>query len=329
MKKSKTIILTIFGFLIIKGTRAQFIDANLLFKPRFALETEYIIPQSINNINGYSTNASLLLPIKNKFDIGTSVKDLLKSKSIKEALNKTNPSFSQHFLRMEGGYQELYTTPYSIIKTNQIKIGITGLKVSASLKNKKFKTTLYSVNAGVFESFDGYTTPSIYANAMLGSAKVINLKSLFFYGGYISYYDGEFLGMPILGYLGKITPKLTFTAILPSQTKFTYKFTSKLKQDFIFGLSTQNFGDYNSQNTERLSLRNNNLYTSTQSRIKFSNKINLYLEGGYKFKRSLLEKEGYTTIKTYIPNSGFYAKGTLIFNFNKALLNSGVFDLDI
>lgn len=325
----KTIVILVIGFFIIKSTSAQFIDANILFKPRLAVETEYIVPQQQNSLDGYSTKASLLIPINSNLGTGASVKDLLKSKSIKEAIGKIKPTYSQHFLRLEGGYQELYNTPFQTVKTNQIKIGFTGLKIGYSLKNNKLKSLLYSVNAGVFEEFNAYQLPRIYSNAMLGSIRVINLKSLFFYGGYISYYDGQFLGTPILGYLNKLTPKLSFTAILPSQTKFTYKFSPKLKQDFIVGLSTQNFGNYDYQNTQRVSLRNNNLYVSTQSRIKFSKKWHLYLEGGYKFNRRFLERDGYNTVNSFTPDNGFYVKGTLIFNFKKALLNSGVFDLDI
>ena len=326
MKFYKLLITSIL-LIIIKTTSAQFIDANILFKPRFALETESILPQSSNNLDGYSTNASLLIPIKNNFDLGVSIKDVLSSRSIKDALKKVQPKMSQMFLRLDGGYSELYGSPYQTIQTNQVKIGITGVKIA--YKNLKVKSLLYSVNAGIFESFDFYKTPSIYANGMIGTAQIINLKSILFYGVYASYYDGQFLGTPILGYLNKLTPKLTFTAILPSQTKLTIKHSKKIKQDLIFGLYTSNFGNIGSQNTQRVSLRNNNLYVSTQARIKFTKSFHLYLEGGYKFNRKLLEKEGYKTVNEFTPNNGIYAKGTLIINFNKALLNSSAFDLDI
>ena len=319
------LILTFLFF--IKGTSAQFIDANILFKPRLSLETEYILPQENNNLNGFSSEASLLIPIKNKFSVGTTVKDLISSGSIKDALKKVQPKMSQVFLRVDGGYTELYSGQNTTQRINHGEIGVTGINLK--LKGLKLRALLYSFNLGVYETFDNYSTPSIFANGMIGQVKILNLNSLFFYGAYAQYYDGQFLGSPVLGYLVKITPKLSYTLILPSQTKLTYKVNKNWRQDAIFGLQSQQFGDYDFQNPQRVSLRNNNLYASTQSRIKLGQQFHLYVEGGYNFNRRLLQKDGYETVNSFTPNNGFYLKGTLILNFGKALLNSGVFDLDI
>jgi hypothetical protein len=303
----------------------QFIDANILFKPRFILEADYTIPQQNNSLDGYSTKASLLLPIKNNFDLGVSVKDLLKSTSIKDALKKVQPSMSQTFLRMDGGYSELYGAPYQTLRTNHFKIGITGINIK--FENMKLKTLLYSVNAGVYESFENYSTTGVFASAMIGRVKILNLNSLFFYGLYASYFDNQFLGTPVLAYHTRFAPKWSYTLILPSQTKLTYNISKGVRQDIVFGLDARNFGEF--YNNQRTSFRYNQLFASTQTRIRFSNNAHLYVEGGYRFLRSIREKDGYTTTVENIYSNGFYTKATLIINFNKALLNSGVFDLDI
>ena len=304
---------------------SQFIDANILFKPRFTLETDYTLPQNNNNLDGYSTKASLLLPIKNNFDLGVSVKDLLKSSSIKDALKKLQPSMSQTFLRVDGGHAELYGAPYQTLRTNHFKLGVTGIKIK--FENLKLKTTLYSVNTGVYESFENYTTPGIFANAMIGRVKVLNINSLFFYGAYAQYYDAQFLGSPILAYYNRFLPKWSYTLILPSQTKLTYNISKSIRQDVVFGLDARSFGEF--YNNQRTSFRFNQLFASTQTRAKISNNFHLYIEGGYRFNRFIREKDGYTTTAENIYPNGFYTKATLLFNFNKALLNSGVFDLDI
>lgn len=313
-----------FSFLIIQCF-SQFIDANILFKPRFSLEADYTIPQQNNSLDGYSTKTSLLLPIKNNFDLGVSIKDILKSTSIKDVLKKVQPSMSQTFLRVDGGYSELYGAPYQTLRTNHVKLGLTGINVK--FKNMKLKTLLYSVNIGVYESFENYTTPGIFANAMVGSVKILNLNSLFFYGLYTSYYDNQFLGAPILAYHTRFAPKWSYTLILPSQTKLTYNISKGVRQDIVFGLDARNFGEFH--NNQRISFRHNQLFVSTQTRAKLSKNFHLYVEGGYRFNRSIREKDGYTTTAENVYSNGFYTKATLIFNFNKALLNSGVFDLDI
>ncbi|MFP5470028.1 MAG: DUF6268 family outer membrane beta-barrel protein [Bacteroidia bacterium] len=305
---------------------SQFLDANILFKPRFSLEADYTIPQQNNSLDGYSTKASLLLPIKNNFDLGVSVKDLLKSTSIKDALKKVQPSMSQTFFRVDGGYSELYTST-QIFRINHVKAGITGIKLK--YENLKIKTLLYSLNIGVYDQFQAYDFKGIYANAMIGRVKIINLNSLFFYGLYASYYDNQFLGTPVLAYHTQFAPKWSYTLILPSQTKLTYNITKGVRQDIVFGLQAQQFGDYDFQNYQRLSYRYNQLFASTQTRAKLSKNFHLYVEGGFRFNRTIREKEGYTTTSESIYSNGFYTKATLIINFNKALLNSGVFDLDI
>jgi hypothetical protein len=302
----------------------QFLDANILFKPRFTLEADYTIPQQNNSLDGYSTKASLLLPIRNNFDLGVSVKYLLKSSSIKDALKKLQPSMSQTFLRVDGGYSELYA-PTQTYRTNHAKVGITGIKIKFS--DLKLKTTLYSVNAGVYESFDGYTTPSILVNGMLGRAKIFGLNSILFYGLYAQYYDRQFFGTPVIGFYNRFLPKWSYTLIFPLQTRLTYNINKKIRQDVMLGFDGRAFGD--GFNNQRYSYRHNQLFAATQSRIRFSNNAHLYVEGGYRFNRSIREKDGYQTNIEHLYANGFYTKATLIINFNKALLNSGVFDLDI
>jgi hypothetical protein len=328
MKKALFKILLTFNFqLLTLSCFSQFIDANILFKPRFTLETDYTLPQSNNNLDGYSTKASLLLPIKNNFDLGVSVKDLIKSSSIKDALKKLQPSMSQTFLRVDGGHTELYSTPLGTQRTSHIKAGVTGIKVGYSLKTKKIKTTLYSLNAGVYESFNEYTTPSVLVSGMAGRVKILGLKSIVFYGAYAQYYDGQFFGTPVLGFYNRFLPKWSYTLILPSQTKLTYNINKSIRQDVIFGFDGRAFGD--GINAQRYSYRHTQVFLSTQTRVRFSNKFNLYVEGGYRFNRSIRDKNGYQTNTEHLFSNGFYTKATLIFNFNKVLLNSGVFDLDI
>jgi hypothetical protein len=326
MKSTTIKILFTFSFsLFTIQCFSQFIDANILFKPRFILEADYTVPQQNNNLDGYSTKASLLLPIRNNFDLGVSVKDLLKSPSIKDALKVLQPSMSQTFLRVDGGHTELYGAPYQTLRSSHIKAGITGIKIKFS--NLKLKTTLYSVNAGVYESFDGYTTPSVLVNGMLGRAKIFGLNSILFYGLYAQYYDRQFFGTPVIGFYNRFLPKWSYTLILPSQTRLTYNINKKIRQDIMLGFDGRAFGD--GFNNQRYSYRHNQLFTATQLRIRFSNNIHLYVEGGYRFNRTIREKDGYTTTAENIYSNGFYTKATLIINFNKALLNSGVFDLDI
>lgn len=303
----------------------QFIDANIFFKPRFMLEADYTIPQQNNNLDGYSTRASLLLPIKNNFDLGVSVKDILKSTSIKDALKKLQPSMSQTFLRVDGGHTEFYGAPYQTLRSSHVKAGITGVKIK--FNDLKLKTTLYSINAGVYESFDGYTTPSFLVSGMAGRVKILGLKSIVFYGAYAQYYDRQFFATPILGFYNRFLPKWSYTLILPSQTRLTYNINKKIRQDVMLGFDGRAFGD--GFNNQRYSFRQNQLFAATQSRIRFSKNTNLYVEGGYRFNRSIREKNGFQTNVEHLYGNGFYTKATLIINFNKALLNSGVFDLDI
>jgi hypothetical protein len=267
----------------------------------------------------------LLLPIKNNFDLCVSVKDLIKSSSIKDALKKIQPSMSQTFLRVDGGHAELYSTPLGTQRTSHVKLGVTGIKIKFS--DLRLKTTLYSLNAGVYESFNEYTTPSVLVSGMAGRVKILGLKSIVFYGAYAQYYDGQFFGAPVLGFYNRFLPKWSYTLILPSQTKLTYNINKSIRQDVIFGFDGRAFGD--GINAQRYSYRHNQLFLSTQTRVRFSNKFNLYVEGGYRFNRSIRDKNGYQTNIEYLFSNGFYTKATLIFNFNKALLNSGVFDLDI
>ncbi|MFT7614187.1 MAG: hypothetical protein ACI9J3_003169 [Parvicellaceae bacterium] len=319
--------------LIATSANAQFLDLNIV-NPKLTVEGAFY-----SNSGGSISHEQRLeriglqFPIKTKLKLGLDWREMLKSGSIKEAIKTIQPKAYQ----ITGNIDFLhgsYNNNWSSFPGNQElmggKFGLTG--VHMWIKNKKAGTFVWNANVGFMEDLNsgGKYKPSI--SGTMGTGGLIKLKTIWFAGVYVNYYDRFFI-TPVLVLNGKISKKWRYSLIAPKELKLIYKNSKKWKQDFVFGIDANQFKSQVNlgENTSFHGFSNRLTYLkgSTQTRLKLGKKIHFYLEGGYFFHGRYTVYNTDTELVFHDNlNGGWFVKSKITLAIGKSLINSGPLNLD-
>lgn len=331
-KKSLTVLV---GFFLINSfTYSQFLDFNI-FRPQVSVMAESVFDNPSDSlslaVNNYRVNA--LIPIKQKFEVDLNWENIFKSKGLKDAFKQVvTPKFYQVFSNFGAGYRtyqsELFNSPVNV---NYFSAGVTG--ISLKLKSGKFKFMMYSLNARLQEEFSKYNKVSPSVSGLIGTAKIFDYRTGFFYGIYANYFGGRITPFPVLVFYYKLDRKSTFTFAFPTQVKYAVNF-GKIKQDFAVSLSTYSNGVFNdsiiqNQNIERLNFLNTHLRFSSQTRFKLGKKAFAYIEAGWQDINKVSFYDGYETYKSAQLKGNLFVRAKFSLVLGKSLINPSIFDMDL
>ena len=118
-------VIALLALIVVIETHAQFLDLNI-FKPRVAFDGAYVHNTQANSLSYWNSGANVLLPIKGKLNFDVDWKQVLTSKSIKDAIGNIVPKAYQIFGEL--GYQtHHYNTPSYFGSFQTYKAGLTGV----------------------------------------------------------------------------------------------------------------------------------------------------------------------------------------------------------
>jgi hypothetical protein len=321
-------------FLLSSVSYSQFLDFNI-FRPQVSIMAESVFdnPYDSLSLGVMDYGVSALIPIKQKFAVNLNWENIFKSKGLKDAFKQVvTPKFYQVFSRIGAGYRtynsELFNSPVNV---NYFSAGITG--VSLKLKGGKFKFMMYSLNARLQEEFGKYNQVSPWVSGLVGTAKIFDYRTGFFYGIYANYFGGRITPAPVLVFYYKLNRKSTFTLAFPTQIKYAINF-GNIKQDFAISLTSYNNGVFNdsiipNQNIDRLNFQNSQLRFSSQTRFMVNKKAFFYLEAGWQDINKVSFYNGYDTYKNNQLKGNVFVKAKFSLVLGKSIINPSIFDMDL
>lgn len=313
---------------------SQFLDLNML-NPMLTVEGSYYSPSGVTLDHEQRTERiGLQFPIKSKFSLGADWKELLMSKSIKDAISKIQPSAYQIMGNIDlyhSNYRNNWTTSPGSQDLAGGKVGLTGLHIW--FKNRKPGSFIWNVNTSFMEDLDALDTYVPNISGTFGVGGLIKLKAIWFAGIYVNYYN-RFFATPVLVLNGRISGHWKYSLIAPKEIKLVYKQSNRWKQDFVFGIDANQFQSpvFLGGESIETGFTNRVIYLkgSTQTRLKLGKKVHWYLEGGYLFDGRYNALNSITGSEAFEDLSGgWFARTKVTFSIGKSLINSGGLNLDL
>ena len=315
-------------------SKGQFFDFNL-FRPSISLTGQQLF------FNGYDSLSmgvsdyqfSALIPLKKKFEVDIDYSKVFQSKGLKSAFkNMVNPKFYQTFGRIGFGARRYESMNLGGVReAYNISAGITGMRLQ--LKSLKFRFLFYSLNVRLQEQFDKYKGISPSVSGLIGSARIIDWRSGFFYGVYGNYFGKRMFPIPVIAYYYKLDRNSSFLLAFPYQVQYSVDL-SGIRQSFTASVNGFSNGMYTDSlvagySGNRINFAQGSFRFSTQSRIKLAKKMFLYLEAGWQDFNRVQYFDGYDVYSDYTFDGNFFVKGRLTMVLGKSLFNPSVFDVDL
>lgn len=307
-------ILLLVCFSFIQLLKAQVLNVPQFFSPRVQFSTDLVKNDDFQMV---TTSGGALIPLKTKLGVEANFKNIRKISDLKGAV-KVN--FNQLMARLN--YRR------SIVEQSGVQTSYDRYSVSLIGVQYRKKTRFMFYQGGVnYHHTSGSSKNGVSYTGLVGWLQILSLRDVVYYGT-VGVCNGQNrVLLPLVGWQHKINSKYSFSILLPSNAKLTYKLNRTVKLDaitYVYTLRNQmTFGN------EDLRMQFFQLRSGMQLRWKITKKLNVFTEVGFAYasKNSEWNEVGKKSIERV--NSHPFIKATLFYSFGKSLFNSGVLDVGI
>jgi hypothetical protein len=316
----KKIFLTVILLRIAFSSYSQSFNAGFLFDPGLTLGTEFMPNSAVNDSVDFKLvkyKFQVTLPVKTKFGLpNLSFKDF--------SFKKVNAKASQLFVSANFSVHQ----PSFSSGNNFSKIYTGGLGVIAVSGNVKKNTWLYGGNIYFSENKTTITrSPNPNLRGYLLKVNLKNSNLIYFYGASLTFNQGKYYPIPILGARIRLSKRLNTNLVFPIQLKLIYEVNKKTHID----LAT-NLDGINAISREGSSFKNINRTTNYQQlksyfgiNTKFGSHYKVFFETGYvSFREIRTINRDYT--QTISPS--FYFSFSINYHFGISVLNHFINEME-